>query len=401
MKAFLRKFWYQQKHRLAFLKKIIRVWKALCVAVPLDSLPGSSKYWGRPRRACKTVSAYAVQRGARITHHAIYPSVMTSRAKPVCLAEGMPHWEERLETKAPGGDVWEFENGRVEGSYGGNIIAADDSLIGDLSPDVWGFDLHRLRGGWSLPKCNRLEGVTAVLITPEAPTNYAHWIYDLLPRIHLLHQAGYTPDKVDRYLIKMTGATYQAETLAEMGIPMEKLQRVSPGDHWECEKLLVPSMIPNHDSVAPWELQFLKSLQPEVHDGKRKIFISRMDAKFRRLINESDLLEIFAAEGFEIIDPGTMSVKEQRRLFAEAAMVAGPHGAAFTNIFWCKPGTVILDILSPLQANLTFWVMAEACDLKYRALMTDPAQFPYNRFADYSVDVRKTKEVVKKVLEEL
>ena len=48
--------------------------------------------------------------------------------------------------------------------------------------------------------------------------------------------------------------------------------------------------------------------------------------------------------GFEVVSPETLSLLDQVRLFAEARGVAGPPGAAYTNLAWAGAGTRVLSI---------------------------------------------------------
>lgn len=77
----------------------------------------------------------------------------------------------------------------------------------------------------------------------------------------------------------------------------------------------------------------------------RKIFVSRMNTKNARLINEEEIRDVFQEFGFEVIYPEYMTLEEQIKVFAEATYVAGATGAAFTNILYCKEGTQVICIV--------------------------------------------------------
>jgi hypothetical protein len=80
----------------------------------------------------------------------------------------------------------------------------------------------------------------------------------------------------------------------------------------------------------------------------RRIFVSRrtrsrQDDAPRVLVNEDALAEAFAALGFRVIDPDTMSVAAQIHAFAGAEAVAGLGGAGMFNALFCRPGTKLLS----------------------------------------------------------
>lgn len=58
--------------------------------------------------------------------------------------------------------VFHFNNVRFHGYYGGNVITAENKLIGDLSPDVWGFRNNKLLSSLGLQKPLKLSGLSAI-----------------------------------------------------------------------------------------------------------------------------------------------------------------------------------------------------------------------------------------------
>lgn len=73
----------------------------------------------------------------------------------------------------------------------------------------------------------------------------------------------------------------------------------------------------------------------------RRIFLSRKDADARRISNEGELLDLFKEAGFEVVFTENLSYQDQIELFSSAECVVGASGAAFTNILYCHPGTMI------------------------------------------------------------
>jgi len=69
----------------------------------------------------------------------------------------------------------------------------------------------------------------------------------------------------------------------------------------------------------------------------RKLFFSRKSE--RRKYNKEDVLECLTKFGFEEVFMEDISFEEQVRLIHNADMIAGPTGAAWTNLMFCRPGT--------------------------------------------------------------
>jgi capsular polysaccharide biosynthesis protein len=63
-----------------------------------------------------------------------------------------------------------------------------------------------------------------------------------------------------------------------------------------------------------------------------------------------------------------MPVADQARLFSEASIVVGPHGGGLTNVMFCAPGTVLVELLSPMGQTLCFWTLANTAQLTYEPI---------------------------------
>ena len=77
----------------------------------------------------------------------------------------------------------------------------------------------------------------------------------------------------------------------------------------------------------------------------RRLFVGRGEGSRRRLTNEAQLTEYAARYGFENVNMDGRTVANQARLFAEAAFIIAPHGAALTNILFSTRGARVLELL--------------------------------------------------------
>lgn len=402
----LRTLWQREKHRLRPLLRISQAWRRARILLPLHRLPFSSKHLGRPKGGYADGAAYASSRaGAEIgaRHVPLYPAERQHRHPPTVFGGRMPEkFSAHLEAALPAAGVTVLPRGRHWGFYGGTIITADDRVLIDVSRDVWQWPGHTVRTRFKLPRCRPLPGVTASLTTPEADTNYWHWTTELLPRLHLLERAGFPPERVDRYLVNTTGARYQRETLATLGVPPEKIVVPSATTHFECETLVVPTVNQCHHDVASWTVAWLRTLTPAIEPatGGRRLFLSRADAGFRRLRNEEEIIATLAPLGFEVVRASALDVAAQRRLFREASLVVGPHGSAFTNTVWCHPGTPCVEFMAPGYCDLAFWGMDEAAGLPHTVIVGEVAHGEARRrFEDFTVAPDIVRSVISGLLD--
>ena len=80
--------------------------------------------------------------------------------------------------------------------------------------------------------------------------------------------------------------------------------------------------------------------------------------------NEDALLDAMRHRGFEIVVPGALTLTEQIRVFREASVVVGPHGAGLTNIVFCEPGTIVYELVPDHYPNICFGNLALICGLR-------------------------------------
>ena len=71
-----------------------------------------------------------------------------------------------------------------------------------------------------------------------------------------------------------------------------------------------------------------------------------------------------------MLDPGRLSVQEQIDHFAAARVVVAPHGAALTNLTFCRPGVRLLELFAPGYLNPGYWsILSNIEDSRYRYLI--------------------------------
>jgi capsular polysaccharide biosynthesis protein len=370
-----REFWRRIGPLRSIARGLWRLSRDLPRHLPIQAIPALQRWSGRPLGYYLTVTEYLEKHPERGWEKLIAPGGSYERIRPQPSGPALPARFDPPQTV-----TWEdervlcLEDCRYWGEYGGAFVAHDERLISELSPDVWGLERHAIFNRFKLPNLQDLSGLSAVISTPEASTNYSHWMMDLIPRLDLLARAGFGPDKVDRYLVNLGGAPYERETLRLAGIPAEKIVPVTGASHFCCERLVTTSLRQRHwqHSLPAWVPTYLRSLTglgKASLPATRRLYLTRRTASFRRVLNEEALLGLLAANGFEVIDPGSLSVMEQAALFASAAVIVSPHSSAMTNLVFCPPGTTVLEIFPADYFDVSFWTAASIAGCTYHALL--------------------------------
>jgi hypothetical protein len=284
----------------------------------------------------------------------IYPETSFSRR--------MKRPPTRYPIKLEGGTVGVIPNGRVWG-INGAIITPDNHLIWDASLEfVHPRTNHSIFNQVTLPPITQQYEQIADL-THVVGRNYYHWMYEVIPRIHLLQQSGI---RVERFIIKSEPdhLPFQSETLHHLGIGDNQLIKTHDGFHIQADQLVVPSQ---PSFATKWGYDFLRAsfLSEDYMNSteKRRIYISR---KWSRIItNESDLWDILKPYGFIKVELEALSVVEQAQLFSSAEVIVGAHGAGLANLTFCRPGTKVIEIFSPTYITPLYWTISSFGNLNH------------------------------------
>lgn len=232
--------------------------------------------------------------------------------------------------EVPPVDLYEFDDVLVD--HNGALILAGEFLVEETCRDFPGcrdWELGALRfelaaDQWSLriPDALPVVETPCLLLLKPGFDNYGHWLVELLPKLKaalpalpadILIAVGDSRGKMREITL---------HTLAALGIEPERVCAVRGVTRFR--KLYYVSPLTQHglpSHIAPYCLRFLREtfLPPAAPTNPgRRLYISRSDQAFRRLLNEHELLGMLLPLGFEVIHPGQMAFAEQIRRFSAA-----------------------------------------------------------------------------------
>lgn len=201
--------------------------------------------------------------------------------------------------------------------------------------------------------------------------NYFHFWVDAMCDLWFLGQCGLDLSSVSHVLMPWNGSRWQEEVAQLCGIPRERIVPLSSADAFVLERAHLPVRVKggtrNHDWIAAALRQVSGWRLPEEPAGPaRRIYVTRGGALRRPLLNEPDVLEAITPFGFEVIDCASLSVADQRALFASAEIVVAPHGAGLVNMAWARPGTKLAEFMPRGHANPCFMDLCAQAGLIYR-----------------------------------
>lgn len=297
------------------------------------------------------------------------------------------------------------------------IISPDRYLLADVSreypgqlPDCDRHDptQHRIFRQESLPPVEHVEGTVAIVAGLSANV-YFHWMVDILPRLEILRQGGWKWEQIDRFVVNQCRQPFQRETLKKLGIPDHKIIEGDRHPHIQADRLIVPSFAGDLGFPAPWVIEFLRQtwLDDRVAHTSypERIYISRAGAGYRRLFNEAEVVALLQTYGFVSVALEELSLDEQINLFRNAKAIVAPHGSGFTNLLFCQPGTIVVELVCEHYFRHYFGTISQHLGLKHYYLVGESFRCSLLRkmmyvnplIGDMAIDLNSLRKILKKL----
>ena len=170
------------------------------------------------------------------------------------------------------------------------------------------------------------------------------------------------------------GAARQREVIALLDLmPSLQIYEVAAGETLQVETLILPLSICGESAYHPCLVDFYRTISTSVPAPPkrlpRRLYIDRRGSRLRPLHNEDELVTALSRQGFVAVRPEILSVVDQVRLFRAADIIVAPHGAALTNIGFCRPGTQIVELLMDAYCNWCFRNLAGLMQLRYDCVL--------------------------------
>jgi len=319
----------------------------------------------------------------------------------------MIHGRQQTERIAlPGLARYEFSDARV--SAASSSIRLGSRLIVERVPGV---DASRCNfaAGHLLAHGLRTAIVAAgpeqhigsgVFLGGNGSFNYYHWLVEVLPKLEFV--AGddrpiLVSDDVDRIptfreaLMRVAGGreivflrhdlTYRVSRLIYVESPS-----ICPFNLRSGEEFRVADFITRVSSIEFLRRHLLGYSQAPL-SLRRRLFLARKS--LRRDYNQDEIFAVCQRYGFEKIYMEDMSLREQIEAMGSAEFIAGPTGAAWTNLIFVERGTRCLCWMAEEQRGFAAYsnlARAVGADLRYLTYSTGVSDSERLYFMNYRLD---------------
>jgi len=198
-----------------------------------------------------------------------------------------------------------------------------------------------------------------VMLSGWASEHFGHWVPEYLCRLAYLERH---PRFAELPIIVDSDMPAQHLEYLNLIVPNPIVQ-IPAGGAFRCGELIVASpttffpihLTPGHK--VPPERQGGVSIEgarlvqkrvlatmPLPSVRRRKLYLSRRNSTWRRLLNEDEISAALAARGFEILYPEEMSFEDQVRMYQSAKIVVAPNGSSLLNAMFASRDMVLIAL---------------------------------------------------------
>jgi hypothetical protein len=217
---------------------------------------------------------------------------------------------------------------------------------------------------------------SAMHISSPSPQHYFHFLFDYVSRLALSDAVSAVCGNVN---LSHNLRPYQYQILSSLGLSLNNM--IFNSAAWiSVDRLMAIEQFGFGSYFSPQVFRLMQSLRDAVcgnmQPTRSRIFISRRNSRARSICNIESVEKIATQEGFEIVQPETLSFLDQARLFFHASIVVGASGASFSNLAFCSPGATVLELRPVIPTHPSasfFWSnYAKECGIHHCALDTLP-----------------------------
>jgi len=311
---------------------------------------------------------------------------------------------------------YKIKNGRVYTDYVEHVAIIDgNTLVNEASYQQISGELKDAKENIVLTKGTprikkNIEGrVFSLVQGASGGNNFFHWIFDILPKIKLCSE-HYLLKEIDFYYVPSL-QNFQKQTLSILNIKEDKILNSNLHRHIQASELIVVDhpwyhkgiIIDQNKFLPSWIVHWLRDVYlkyAKKFDNNEKIYIDRTESRYNhcQIQNDNEIFNFLKEKGFSKCRVGELSFFEQIYLFNNAKIIIGAHGAAFTNLAFCKPDTKIIEIRSLIYKNYqnnNYKRISQINNLNYRLIETKKLNESQKKFGDIYLPIKELEHCLK------
>lgn len=327
--------------------------------------------------------------------------------------------------------VYRFKNAEAVGStdsliFGGKVLHYELSMFRDKHdlkrPDIFSLSPDKKSAEIFYTSLKIYDNPDTLFIhgLKEHSINYYHWLTEEMPRLITIFDALKTPEG------RQISGGKKLTVLLDEGMPPQciealkiavdadfNIEYVPRGVRVRCREIIyctpfwlsldntrneleLYEFFVDSEAVAISRNAVMKHF-PQSGKPHRKIYMKRRTNQMRSIINNAEVEKLMASLGFELVETGGMSFREQVELFSQAKIIAGASGAAFTNLLFMRDSSSAVNFY-PSHKSTNYYVfqpLAECSGTKLIHFLTTPGTKEDSVHSDFYVKLDYLEEKIK------
>lgn len=249
--------------------------------------------------------------------------------------------------------------------------------------------------------------------------NFGHFIFEFLSRLAIFDLYSLSPtlpvvvyDNVpDRWLGFLELAGIDANRIVRVSAerpPAFRRVWVSSACHYRDQR----NMLRYWDAGLHWmRTKILKSIGGPNLSTRRRVYLGRRDAKWRKVANEPEVIKLLSEYGFESISMADLTASEQVKAVSGAEIIVTAAGASgimslfapeYCTIFFMAPHGVAVGVWGGLGPAVCLKQIFERIDCQ--AVSSEHSRMNnanINEVADFTVDLNILREKIHAAIQNL
>jgi hypothetical protein len=213
------------------------------------------------------------------------------------------------------------------------------------------------------------------IFTHPCSQSYFHWLTEILPRIYLFSKLKkyenypiFIDEGLNKNILKSLKLVLNKNrkiilVKANTYIHIKNAVYVNPltyipfeprnffsGTSFSC------GLIDQYSSSKLRDI-IIKKINPKKKIRYKKIYLDRENSTYRSIINYNDVINYYKKQGYKIIRMEKLSFDDQVYIISKADFIAGPTGASFASLLFCKKRAKV-TLLMPKNYHSAYFLWA-------------------------------------------
>jgi len=232
----------------------------------------------------------------------------------------------------------------------------------------------------------KFKGTILSLVQGASGSNYFHWMFDILPKIFICSKNISLSSVNYLYLPEIN--ILQKKTLELINIKT-KIINSKNFRHISANKIITVDhpwykggYFSKYSMNIPcWIIFWLRKKflnKKKKFKCNKRIYIDRSDSKFMhsQIINNNETFKLLKRYNFKKYKIANFNFFRQIYLFWNSEFIISAHGAALTNLIFCRPRTKVIEIRSKKNFSRYFERISKINKLNYSLIKTSKITSP-------------------------